>query len=285
MVYAQAPVSTPAPVVAPAPKKYPKLYIVSDVDLIGLTWTDLVLEKSSSFTNVLITAWIKWAGDKIPAAVGEVVPCQGTCSDDFYRWLQIPQEQNMEVPAEYQNSLWLKISYTLQRLNYVAEINEWSFTWEGSVVLLESNSKRSLATFTIHPETKTWRGLEQKALNSRLASYMYKSALDYMNKSMAQVKESEASPRLTRLIVQGQSSVNDVLSLMELLKKEGSSLSLTTKLDVFGPKEAQLICFYQGEEKSFIDLLSRLKELKSTQSYSLVNEFTGVHHVLKLVAP
>lgn len=280
-VYAQVPAETPAPV----QKKYPKLYIVSDIDLINLTWPELVLEKSSSFTAPLITSWIKWISGRMPEDVGEVVPCVESCSDDFYRWQDLPQEQNMEVPKDYVNSLWMKISYTLRKLSYKSDINEWAFEWEGSVVLLDVNSKVTVASYTIQPETKTWRGLDQKGINSKLASAMYRSALDFINKSSLKLKETERPDRLTRLHIQGHHSVSDVFSLMELLKKEGSSLGLTTKLDVMGTKEAQIICFYKGEEKSFTDLLSRLKELKSSQSYTLVNEFTGVHHVLKLVAP
>lgn len=279
--FAQVPEETPAPV----PKKYPKLFIVADIDLMGLTWPDLVVEQATTFTNPLLSSWVKWITGRMPEEVGEIVPCQETCSDDFNKWLQLPQEQNMAVPADYVNSVWMKISYKLRKNFYKADINEWSFEWEGSVVLLDANSKITIASHTIHPETKVWRGLDQRTLNSKLASSMYKNALDHINKSVLKLKESDRPDRLTRLVIQGHKSVSDVFSLMELLKKEGSSLALTTKLDVVGSKEAQIICFYKGEEKSFTDLLSRLKELKSTQSYTLVNEFTGVHHVLKLVAP
>ena len=71
---------------------------------------------------------------------------------------------------------------------------------------------------------------------------------------------------------------------MDMLRKEGSKLNFEVQIDLFDQKETQLLCFYQGEEKSFTDLLSQVKELKSSQSYRLVNEFTGIHHVLKLVA-
>ena len=69
---------------------------------------------------------------------------------------------------------------------------------------------------------------------------------------------------------------------MEELKARGSSLGLDVQMDFFKSSEAQILCFYQGEEKSFTDLLSQLKELKLSQSYKLVNEFNGIH-ILKLV--
>ena len=59
-------------------------------------------------------------------------------------------------------------------------------------------------------------------------------------------------------------------------------MGLETQMDYLKSSEAQILCFYQGEEKSFTDLLSRVKELKLSQSYKLVNEFNGIH-TLKLV--
>ncbi len=266
-------------------KKIPKLFLVSDIDLIGLTWSDLALENGSRFSNPLIASWVKWALPLVSDKVEEVLPCVDDCRDAFYQWLQIPQDGKMEVPVDYVNSFWLRISFKLRKLNHDTDINEWSFEWEGSAVLLDANLKEAIAIRSIETEKKTLRGLDQKTLNSVLASSIYRSALDHLQRAVLKLKESERPDRLTRIIVKGQKNVTDLFSLIELLRKEGAPLKLTAKLDVFGPKEAQILCFYKGEEKSFTDLLSRLKELKSSQSYGLVNEITGIHHVLKLVAP
>jgi hypothetical protein len=265
-------------------KQYSKLQILSEINLIGVAWTDLGLEAESTFSDPLLKSWLKWYSANLPDNVEEVSLCNGTCIQEFTNWQELPQEEGMSVSENILNGLWLKISFNLRKMSFIESINEWQFEWDGSVVLLDANTKKIVSTYTILPETKTFRNLEQKILNSALASSMYRSPLDPLSKITKKIQETPRLNRLSRLGIQGHKHLGDVLSLMELLKKEGSNLNFELQIDLFTQKEAQLLCFYQGEEKSFTDLLSRVKELKSSHSYSLVNEFTGIHHVLKLIA-
>lgn len=267
-----------------APKEFSKLYVVPEINLSGISWQDLGLEKSSSFSDPIADSWVKWINNGLPQNLSEVSPCTGDCYFDFLNWIQLKQGEGMQVPSQYQNALWLKISFTVRRLSFKPDLNEWKMEWDGSAVLLDSNTKQTLYSQTLYPEERTWQGLDQKNLNSVLASGMYKTALDAVMKSSRKIETSKLS-RLDRLVIQGHRNLDDILSLMNLLRKEGESIALSLKIDQFGNQEAQILCFYRGEEKSFTDLLSRLKELKSTQSYRLVNESTGVHPVLKLIAP
>lgn len=266
------------------PKEFSKLFVVPEINLSGISWQDLGLEKSSSFTDPIADSWVKWINNGLPQNLSEVTPCTGDCYFDFLNWIQLKQGEGMQVPSQYQNALWLKISFTVRRLSFKPDMNEWKMEWDGSAVLLDSNTKQTLYSQTLYPEERTWQGLDQKGLNSVLASGMYKTALDAVMKSSKKIETSKLS-RLDRLVIQGHRNLDDILSLMNLLRKEGESIHLSLKIDQFGNQEAQILCFYRGEEKSFTDLLSRLKELKSTQSYRLVNESTGVHPVLKLIAP
>jgi hypothetical protein len=268
-----------------ATKKYSKIFLVSDFDLIGFSWSDLSIDQEANFSTPIISSWIKWLTPLVSSEVVEVLPCRDECRFTFSKWLQNPLEQKNDLPDDFKNSLWLRISYKIRKVRFDPDIDEWDFEWEGSAVFLDVNSKQAIASKTIEVERKMWRGLGQKALNSALATSLYKSALDHLHKASLSLKESERPDRLSRVFVQGQRKISDILSLIELLKKEGASLKLTAKLDVIGSKEAQIVCFYKGEEKSFNDLLSRLKELKSSQRYGVVNESKDIHYVIKLIAP
>jgi hypothetical protein len=263
---------------------FKKLFIIPEINLIGLNWSQLGLEQQANFSEPLLNSWFKRVENSAPSNLDEIVPCSKSCSDEFYRWLQIPQDQGMEISSLALNGLWLKVSFNIRKMTMRADINEWQFEWDGSTILLDANTKDVLASYDMLREIKTWRGLDQKGLNSALASALYRSALDPLDRSIRKIQESQRLNRVSRLVIHGQQNLDDVISLIELLRKEGGPLFLNPRLDNFSQKEAQLLCFYRGEEKSFIDLLSRLKELKSSQSYRIVNEFTGIHHVLKLIA-
>lgn len=265
-------------------KQFAKINLITEINLIGMEWADLGLERESSFTAPIMNSWHSWLTTNQPANVEEVVQCDEGCLTSFKRWQEINQDQGMQVSSDLQNNLWLKISFNLRRLSYRSGLNEWTFEWDGSAVLLDANTKRLLASETLSPQVRTWRGLDQKALNSALASQMYRTPMSAFSTFTKKIGGLPQVTQVVRLIVQGHRHLGDVLSLMELLKKEGQNINLELQLDSFSQKEAQLLGFYQGEEKSFTDLLSRPKELKSSQSYGLVNEFTGIHHVLKLIS-
>lgn len=265
-------------------KQYSKLLIISEINLINMNWNDMGLEQSSVFSEPLMSSWLKWMDSNGPSNVEEINLCSGECLTLFNTWQDLPQEEGMSVPENLLNGAWLKVSFNLRKISYSKGLNEWEFEWDGSVVMLDMNTKKILSSHTILPETKSWRGLDQKSLNSLLASAMYRSPLSAFQKSVRKLQDNLRLNRLSRLVIQGHQHMGDILSLMDLLKKEGNKLNLELQMDLFTQKEAQVLCFYQGEEKSFTDLLSRLKELKSSHSYRLVNEFTGIHHVLKLIA-
>lgn len=265
-------------------KQYGLIQILTEINPIGFTWKELGVEQVSSFSDPLQESWLRWFSSNLPNNVEEVSLCNEDCFEDFEKWQLIPQQEGMRIPERIRNNLWLKVSYNLRKTKYLESINEWTFLWEGSVVLLDVNTKKILASFTLSPEEKTWRNLEQKDLNSALVSAMFRSPMDSFTKINRKIQDSPRLNGLSRLVVTGHKNLGDVLSLIDLLKKSSTSTSLELSLNSFSSSQAELLAFYQGEEKSFTDLLSRVKELKSSSNYSLVNEFSGLHHELKLIA-
>lgn len=266
-------------------KAYSKLLLVPEIELYGMKWEDLGIKKSSNFTNPVSASWVKWMSNMLPSNVGEVAVCTEACYYEFQNWLQLKREEGMQIPSEYQNVLWLRVNFILRQKFFNQDQNELRLEWEGATVVIDTRTKEVIFTANMLPENRAWRGVAPEALKSSLATAIYSSALDALTKAGRKIAATEANVRPGRLIIQGHRQMEDIFSLMELLKKEGSSLKLSVKLETFSRTEAQLLCFYQGEEKSFTDLLSQLKQLKSTQSYKLVIEPSGVHPVLKLIAP
>lgn len=264
-------------------KHYERIVILPEINLLGSSWKELGVENAESFTTPLLNSWSTWLINNQPSNVEEILRCEGACVGEFSEWLQISQDEGMQIPEKLRNSLWLKILFNVRKVSFTPDIKEWSFEWDGSMVLLDSNTKLLLSSRTIPVRKKTWRGLEQKELNSALASLMYKSALDSLVKMTKKIEDSSRFNRLARLVISGHQNLGDVIFLMEMLRREGEKLYLELKLDSFNQKEASLLGFYQGEEKSFTDLLSGVKEIKSSQSFRLVSEFTGIHHEIKLV--
>ena len=263
-------------------KPFSKIVLVSEIDPFHFTWADLGLESETAFLNPLNASWSKWLNDNLPTTVEEAVVCDVNCSAFYSKWSETHVEE-IRLPEEYAHAVLLKINVQLKRSHFVESLKEVTFEWEGRALLQDFHTKRILGSFALPLEKRTFRQLDQKALNSGLASSIYRSPMTAFMQFNRKLEEKIGFNRVSKLVIQGQKNVGDVLALIELLKTRGSSLGLEVFLDSFSKGEAKLNCFYRGEEKSFTDLLSAIKELKSSHSYTLVSDLTGPHFVIKLV--
>ena len=263
-------------------KPFAKLILISEIDPYQFQWTDLGVDNEKSFLTPLNSSWLKWFNYNLPSSVEEVVICDVVCMNYFSKWTDTQSDQ-LSLPEDYNHSVFLKVNLQLKRSAVLENVLEVTFDWEGRALLLDPTTKRVLASFTLPIERRTFRQLEQKALNSSLASSLYRAPLTAFMQFNRKLEEKVGFNRVSKLVIKGHQNLGDVLMLTEMLKTRGSSLGFEAVLDNFSRDEAYLLCFYRGEEKSFTDLLSSIKELKSSHGYTLVNEFTGVHHVIKFV--
>jgi hypothetical protein len=257
--------------------------MVSEFNTVSFTWEELGFKQKSFFNDSVLSSWIKWVSDHHP----KVKDLIGVCTEDckkFYEWVQTPVPIGDPVQEPGFIHHWLKVTFNIRKIYSDLKINEFTYEWEGSAVLLDGKTKMIREAFQIFPEKRTWRGLSQKELNSALATFIYRSALDPINKIMKnsqnlQPRQKGGSKEIKRIIVRGHKQMLDVINLMDLVRNFGVQ---NIELEFFNTHEAQVICAYSGEEKMFTDLLSQVKELKSTNNYRVVNESDGNHYILKL---
>lgn len=263
-------------------KTFSKILLIPEVVPQNFAWADLGLENEIVFTRPLNNSWLKWFNENLPSSVEEVVACDADCMNYFRKWSETQLDQII-VPEEYRNAIFLVVHIELKRIASIDNFQEIKFEWEGRTLLHDLATKRILESFTLPAEKRTFRQLDQKALNSGLVSSLYRAPLTAFLQFNRKLEGKIGFNRVSRLVIKGYQHIGDVLTLNEMLKTRGTSLGLDIVLEGFSKEEANLLCFYRGEEKSFTDILSGLKEVKSTHSYTLVNEFTGVHHVIKFV--
>jgi hypothetical protein len=257
------------------------MLILGEINLLGFEWSDLGLERESQFTTPLLKSWEKWLSEHHPKSVGEIRICEGECLAYHSQWEEKLPEDLIAHPAPgYENILWLKVSLTLRR---TLKNNVQGYSWEGRALLLDGNTKKSLASFTLPREQKEWPNRPQNEINSGLVTRVYKTPLGAFPALIQKVENLLPLNRVIRLTISGHKHLGDVMKLVELLHSRGSSLGLQIEMGEFGSQEAVMKVYYRGEEKSFTDLLSQVKELKSSYNYSLVNEVTGTGIVIRMV--
>jgi hypothetical protein len=265
-------------------KPYSKIWLIPSFNLQNASWTDLGLERESLFTNPIAQSWEKWIGENLSPEVEDVGLCLRECLAFYQTWENRDSSASLgSAQSEYAHGVFLRLSVDLRRVSYKESSQESLFEFSGRSVLTDIPSKRQIKAVELSTEKKQWRGIDLKATSSALANAIYRSGLSPLGTAMKGLEQEKRLDRVDRLVIKGYKSMSDVLALVKLLEGKGAQLGLKTKIDGFNQNQAELLCFYQGEEKSFTDVLSSLHELKSAHSYKLVSEHTGVHHVLRLV--
>lgn len=255
------------------------VWIVADITPLDFTWNNLGLEHESSFTTPLIESWRKWLQENQTAKA--VHGCLDQCLTFHSQWLDqgAPLLKGQILPPEYAGGLWLKLSIKLRRDQYSGK-----FQWEGSAVLMDINSKLLILSSDLPREERSWIGLAQKELNSQLATRIYQSALPALKVVAGKLPEELSYSKASYLVIRGGKQMGDALKLVEILKNRGQKVGLVVRWEYSQQSEARFHVFYRGEEKSFTDLLSQVKELKSSHSYEISYERAGPDHVLTLNA-
>lgn len=259
-------------VMAAPQTKYGQVWIVPEISTKSFNWEDLGLGRKELFTDPLAQAWEKWLAENLSSLVQKVDVCTAECLAYLTSWEgQNPKDLKEKMDEKYSGGMWLRIWIEVEKLTG-QNVDEASFQWEGRAVLVDINTKKTISAEVLWPERKKWSGMDQKTLNSALASMLYRAPMGAFVRFKSILSNTNKIENSATLLVQGHRHLGDVLDLSKALKSRGLNLGLQVHLESFTKGEARLRVFFQGEEKSFTDLLSQLKELKSFRDLKLVIE-------------
>ncbi len=260
---------------------FSKIIVIGQVDLIGFEWKDLELEKETQFTAPLLRNWEKWLTENRPKSVAEILGCDAICLQYHAQWLEKSPEEVVKNPdPQFHNILWIKISLHIRR-NVIDK--RQNYIWDGRVLVIDGNTKHTFATVTLPKEEKEWVNLSQNEVNTGLVSRVYRTPLGAFPSLNQRIEKILPLNRVIKLVISGHRNMGDVSKLIEVLQTRGSFLGLVVELGQIQSQEVILRGSFRGEEKSFTDLLSQVKELKSSNNYSLINEQKDGHYVIRMV--
>lgn len=264
-------------------KQFSNLHLLTEVQLMGFPWGELGVDSSDAFSVPLTNSWVSQLSQFIPPNLADISSCLSECQKNFYEWMQQERAIGPLVLESFQDDLWLKINLNITRSYLRALSGEWELSWRGSIILLDSNSKKVLFFKSLPAELKTIKFQDPKDFNSKLASYLFKYVSSYNSQVLKSIQDAQRHNRLSRISIRGHRRIDDILSLMDKIIKQGVDLNLTAELEHFSANEATLKFYFFGIEKTFTDLLSQIKELKLSHSYKVIHDFSGNRHQLRLM--
>ncbi len=260
----------------------PKVFIMSDIEADSFTWPEMNLTDSKKFLGPINSSWLEWIKDNYSQVIADVKICDQKCMNFYQEWVSA-EASLASIPLEYFEASFLRIDFNLKRTKLDPIFHEIGFSWEGRVILQDINTKKIMSNYSMPLEKRFFRSLDQRGLNSAIASQLYRAPFTAFLQLQKQLESKQVAGKLGRVLLKGLDHLGDVFAFIDHLKVRGSSLGLEVSLEGFSKNEAFLTCFYKGEEKSFSDLLSGLKEIKLRQPYQLIGEFTGVQYTINFM--
>jgi len=250
-------------------EKKTALFIYTKMTPLNFSWKDLGVEGEDSFVAPLNQNWLEWFKQH-QTSFKEVISCTQSCEQDFNTWLE---GQNLDKLS----GVWVKTDLALRRLE------SERFEISGGIVFLEIDHRKNLGAKTIEVQKVSFPLADMKQRNSALASYLFRLTLPFYEGLLGQLT-TQQDTRSQRLVIKGFNYLSDLNALEKLMNERRPNLNLKTNLISFARNEAHLDVTFKGEEKLFTDLLSELKELKSSRRFTLVHEYIDNSHVLKMIA-
>ncbi|MGZ3806804.1 MAG: hypothetical protein ACXVCE_01860, partial [Bacteriovorax sp.] len=198
--------------------KMKTFYILANIDLdSSVSWDDLGVSKSSSFSGVIIDSWKKLALSEFK---------------NFER-IQVLEKDFADKPnAMNPKSVTLKWSSVLKKVASNADKKTATFALSAQYILVNTKTNAVLLSFDFPLQKREFGTQDKKALSSSLASLVYNLLLSQKNKIESLVLEEDKALSMSEVEVKIKTlaGLSDIYAINSLLQEKFRSIKLTSTL-------------------------------------------------------
>ncbi len=253
-------------------RHFKTLYISADFNLKSMTWLDAGVEVESDFTAVVKEHWKTWLKQNLGNYVDNIEIADVVAEEKLKAYLALPEdagktiaksegaEENSDagIADPFEDSLWLKLSTTLQSMGSNDLLSERKFKVSGDFVLLDLKTNKLVRHFDFVTETKSYKTGDNHQLSSSLASLVYRMPMtDFQEFGNTLVN---LPPKMKRVIltVNNVDTVQDLITLKDFLLNKGLAQRFAPTLQTYTGRDGRISLGYQGDNESVVQVLMKL---------------------------
>jgi len=249
-------------------RHFKTLYISADFNLKSMNWLDAGVEVESDFTAVVKEHWKNWLKQNLNSYVDNIEIADVVSEEKLKAYLSLPEDagktiaksegEESAVVDPFEDSLWLKLSTTIQNLGSNELLGERKFKVSGDFVLLDLKTNKLIRHFDFVTETKSYKTEDNHQLSSSLASLVYRMPMtDFQEFGNTLVNLPPKMKRVT-LTVNNVETVQDLLKLKDFLLNKGLAQRFAPSLETYTGQNGRISLGYQGDNESVVRVLMRL---------------------------
>ena len=258
-----------------------KFLIIPHLELVDLDWEAMKLSGEKPFLGALWSAWDKWKNTE--AADLNIEWCDEVCER---QWLQekTSGSEGLSTYFGQDDEVQLVVDLKLQLKKLRTLVNgEVEYQISGAYSLHDYSSRSLLEAMGLGPELKRVnQSGDVQGSNSALANFFYRLAIPAFSR-LKTWKEFKPYNQALQLVIEGPKNYFETEEIENELKLLTNGYSPRWELFALTKTTAEFRILYRGEEKSFKELITGLKELKSSYNAQYVWDTSSRDLRLKLV--
>ncbi|MCO4792864.1 MAG: hypothetical protein KC493_04075 [Bacteriovoracaceae bacterium] len=251
-------------------RHFKTLYVSTNFNLKSMTWLDAGVEVESDFTSVVKEHWKNWLKQNLGSYVDNVELTDLLSEEKLNAYLSLPEDAGKTIatpdadadsaaPAdEFEDSLWLKVTSTIQNLSTNELLGERKYKVSGDYVVLDLKTNKLVRHFDFVTESKSYKTEDKHQLSSNLASLVYRMPMVDFQELGKSLVELPPKMKRVRLTVNNLSSVQDLISLKNFLSNKGLAQRFSPSLDTYAGQTGRIILGFQGENEAVKETLIKL---------------------------
>jgi hypothetical protein len=224
-------------------RNFSGFYLSTNLEIKGGTWPDVGVEIEKDFHQVVSSHWKKKLSGLLEDRVDQVVLADTALNSKLNAYMKTSIEalESMNVKSEegrsdgvsdsiFSESLWLKIHFTIKKIDQNDETKKRSFEIEGDLVCIDLANKKVIQFADYSPLKMKLSFEDEKVLSSTLANSIFQLPLEKMTQISNLMNRLSKPKDSVTLKINSASSMKDILDVIKLLKQKGLTKRLSTQL-------------------------------------------------------
>ena len=276
-------------------RHFKTLYVSSDFQIEDMTWLDAGVEVENDFTKVIKEHWKKWFLENLNSYVDNVVIADIAMSEKINAYFKLSERSlvgktgqdetriSISDQDEFSDSLWLKLSSIIKKLEDNEIMNTREFDVAGDFILIDLKTNKLIKHFDFTDEKKVLSVENTHDLSSSLASTVYRMPIVEFQEIPKSLSALPSGQVKVGLQITNVKNILDLFKIKDLLAEKGIAYRLESEINSYTGKVGKLLLSYQGNNDNIIQTLKSLnnQEIEPGRIIkidSAVNPFSLIIH-------
>lgn len=253
------------------------LYLYTRYNLKNITYSDFGIKNEKDFTGVIQNNWIEWLTKNKAENISNVESLSDDGIQKINELEKLPIEKAFKtIPSEFKNSLLLDVSVDIDKRKFNSRFNEYEFSYTAQAFLRDIQSGLIIGEYNLGEDLKTYRVEKGVSLVNLVANHIYRMVSGHFPKINRAIKDFPPIKNIEKLSISGFKNVDEITSLLELIRTKGVKYSMKAMLVSFSKVNAEAVIYYDGTLPELKAHLNTIKSAKSDLNFNLIETDSGV---------